>query len=727
MNGTVEMDMSTSSASPGSTVIPETDGRLIDLRRVAATLRRRQWWVLATVGIVLALTAFAYLALPRRYSANAVVALDRKVGELVSGQTGSGGDSNLLTDSPSVDTAVQVLTSPALATEVVDSLQLAQVEGFGQAAGKPFAGPEIARRRAVGAVRSGLTVKRTGVSYAISVAYQGANPQTAAKVVNAIVDRYVADQQTGKESLRGDQITQLRNRLQSLRADVIRAETAEARYRGATNLIDVQKDSTAVQQGISVLSTQLATAQADEAAARAKLAAVVSTGVSPATDAAASSVISSLRGQQAQLSAQRADLAQRYGELHPDLARINKQLADVNASIASESGRVRSTLAANVREASGRTGSLAAALGRAQGGLSAGNTASVQLAELQRNSDSARGLYQAFLDRFRQAVAGQGTDRSDAYVISHALVPGAPDFPQLPLFLIGGIVAGLLAAAVLVLVLEMLESGFQSRQDVESKLGLPVLANVPDLRSLPGARGAARGKMGPANYLIENDGTVFGESFRSIRTALRLGHPDQVVRSLAICSALPGEGKTTTAICLARSAAMAGMRVVLVDCDMRRRASSRSMMADDSGVGLMEVLKGEATLDQALLGDEPTGMQVLAQSRKGAGGYDLLTSQTMEQLVRDLGLRFDFVVLDTAPILPLAEARAVAGMADGVVFVTRWRKTPVRAAQLALEMLGRAGAHVHGAAITLVNLKSQARGDYGDEMTYYNQFKSYYA
>jgi capsular exopolysaccharide synthesis family protein len=457
------------------------------------------------------------------------------------------------------------------------------------------------------------------------------------------------------------------------------------------------------------------------------MAAVNASGSSSSTDAAASGLISTLRSQQAQLSAQRADLAQRYGRLHPDLARIDRQLADINSNISNESQRIRSGLAADLREASGRSASLSAALNRAQSGLRAGNTASVQLAELQRNADSARGLYQAFLDRYRQAVAGQGTDRSDAYVISQAPVPGLPDFPQLPLFVIGGIVAALLAATVLVLLLELLENGFQSRQEIESKLGVPVLANVPDLRSIPGAGGSARGKMGPANYLVENDGTIFGEAFRSIRTSLRLGHSDQAVRSLAICSALPSEGKTTTAICLARSGAMAGLRVVLVDCDMRRRISTRAIATDESGAGLIEVLNGEATLEQALVRDEATGMFVLGQSKKGARGYDLLTSQKMEELVRELGGRFDFVVLDTAPILPLAEARAVAAMADGVLFVTRWRKTPVRAAQLALDMLARAGAHVQGAALTLVNLRAQARGGYGDEMTYYNKFKSYYA
>ena len=278
----------------------------------------------------------------------------------------------------------------------------------------------------------------------------------------------------------------------------------------------------------------------------------------------------------------------------------------------------------------------------------------------------------------------------------------------------------------MVLVLEMLESGFKTRKEIETKLGLPVIGTVPDLASLPGTHISKGDSMGPANYLVANEGSLFGEAFRSIRTALRLGHASQHARSVAICSALPDEGKTTISICLARSAALAGLKVVLVDCDVRRRVSSRSM-AGEVKIGLVELLKGTVALDDVLVRDSASGAWILPHSSEGDTGYDLLTTPTMEALVATLAERLDLVVLDTAPVLPLAEARAVASMADAVLLVTRWRKTPVNAAELALSLLGRAGAKVTGVVMSVVNIKQQTHGAYGDEMMYYKKFKNYYS
>lgn len=715
------MDMTTNNTiPPGSAGSAADEARLIDLRSIGATLRQRQWPILVTVAIALVLTAIAYTLTPKRFSANATIALDRRVDDLV-GQQNS--NAELPLDSPSVDTAVQVLTSPKLAGEVVDALKLADVAGFGRKDDDtPAASPAAARQRAIGTVRSNLVVKRTGLSYAINVSYSGADPQRTAAIVNQVVDQYIKDQRTGKEGVRNEQTTLLRDRLVGLRRDVINAEQAVANYRARTNLIDVEKDSTAVQQEISVLNTQLATAEAERAAAQARLSAARTTGAGGSEE---TNALRSLRDQRAQLGVQRADLAGRYGPLHPDLARIDSQIADLDRTIRTESGRARANLAAEAAVANGRVAAVRSALSAAEGGLTAGNAASVQLAELVRNADSARGLYQAFLDRYRQSVAGQGTDQSNAYVISHALVPGAPDSPSLPLFAVGGLLAGLLAAGALVLVLELLESGLKTRHEFEAQLGIPVLGAVPDLATVPGAHTRPRDPMGPADYLIENEGSVFGEAFRSIRTALRIGHSDQRVRSLAVTSALPNEGKTTTSICLARSAALAGHKVVLVDCDVRRRASSRSM-ANEVQSGLIDVLKGTASLDQALVQDTASGAFILAQSSQAPADYDLIASRAMQTLIDELAGQFDLVVLDTAPVLPLAEARAIAGMADGVLMVARWRKTPAQAVSLALDLLGRAGAHVQGAAMTMVDLKAQSRGQRNDEMAYYKQFKAYY-
>jgi capsular exopolysaccharide synthesis family protein len=708
-------DTVTTGAYPGEA---PAEGKLIDLRHIFAALRRRLWWMVATALVVLALTVITYMLMTPRYTATASLALDRRVDDLVAKDAT---DAQLTTDSPTVDTAVEVLTSSALAERVVDRLRLDKAPGFGLAADGTPTSPDRARSRAVGKVQGGLAVKRSGLSYAIDVSFTSPDPARAAQVVNAVVEQYIADERNTKVSARERDSQLLRERLSALRNDVIRAETAEAAYRARTNLIDIAKDGTTVQQEISVLNTQLAQARAEEAAANARFAAARSKGNAGDT---VSPVIRELRAEQARLSAQRADLAGRYGPLHPDLARVDRQLSDVNRSIAAETSRSLAGLQGEAQVASDRAGAIAGALARARGGLEAGNTASVQLNELQRNAESARGLYQAFLDRYRQTLATEGTERSRAYVIARAMVPGAPIFPNATVFLLGGIVAALLAAVGVVLVLELLENGVASRRQLEDKLGLPVVGTVPDLRTIPGVK-ADRDAMGPANYVVEHPASLFSEAFRTIRAALRIGHSSQAVRTLAIASALPGEGKTTVSICLARSAALADNKVVIVDCDVRRRTFSRAL-ANSPQVGLTDVLAGLVPLEQALVRDEASGAWILPQSSERAANYELISSVAMEKLVAALGKSFDLVILDCAPVLPLAEARTIAAMADGVLFVTRWRRTPASASQLAVDLLRRANAKVLGGVLSLVDVKQQMTAGYGDEIAYYKRVRKYY-
>jgi succinoglycan biosynthesis transport protein ExoP len=711
---------------PGAALLPAkpSQSNLIDLRKIFGVLRRRLWWMVATFVLVIVLTGVAYKLVTPKYMATATVALDRRVDELVTSGPANP-NSALTTDSPSVDTEVQVLTSPRLAAAVVDQMKLQTVLGYGQ----PKTGPKKntpveAEAAAISALQSKLVVKRQGLSYAINVSLTDADPVLATSIVNAVIDQYVSEGRGDKATERNSDSTLLAQRLATLRTDVVNAEAAVASYRARTNLIDVSKDSTSTQQEMSFLSTQLAQAKADQAAANAKVAAAQSASTAAASGLE-SEVLRGLRAQEAELSAQRADLAGRYGELHPALAKVDRQLKDVRGNIDAELTRIRAGTVNDQHVADGRVASIQGSLNKAQGALGAANSASVQLNELERNADSARVLYQSLLDRYNQSVTGQGTERSNAYVVARATQPVLPTSPDKILFGLGGGIAGIIAAAAVVLLLELLETGFQTRAEVETALGLPVLASVPDLRTIKGTRINVRDPMAPADYLVGHEGSLFGESFRAMRGALSASTRAGQLKTLAVTSSLPGEGKTTVAICLARSAALAGLKTVLIDCDLRRRTSSRAM-SDDVTAGLVEVLKGTVPLRDALIRDEKSGAWLLAQKKTDDLDYEIVASKRMQDLVAALSESFDMVILDTSPILALAEARAVSAMADNVIFVARWRKTPSQAAQMALDQLGRAGAHVAGVVLSQVNLKLQAKAVSGDEMVYYNVFKSYY-
>lgn len=706
----------TKEQATGRSNLPDRGG-LIDLGKLGALLRRR-WPVILIVALIVGGLAFLAYRMQRPvYEATAQVALDRREAQL-----GQQVNTDLPTDSPAVDTEVQVLGSPAVAARVVDKLGLTRDPAF---AGEATT-PDAARRNAIAALQGKVLIQRTGLSYAIAVTTQSLSPIKASQIANGVVDEYVAARLSNKEMDRQREIKQLRQRIGQLRTEVISAETAMASYRARNGLVDVTPGGTNSSQATLALNGQLAAAQAEQAAAQARLAAArgqLARGSSGEELGAAlnSEVVQSLRSQQAQLSTQRADLVGRYGPLHPDLARVDRQLAEIDSRIQAEVTRVISNLESEARVASGRSSSLQSSIGQNRGALQAENAASVRLNDLQRSADAARNLYQTFLDQYRGAVARQGTDQTLAHVIAYALPPTKPVSPNPIVFTLIGLVGALFAAGLAVTVLEMMEGGIKTSEDIEEELGIPSIGLIPDLSTIPGVKVSRRDPITPSQYLINNPSSVFAESFRVVRTNLKRSE----AKVVAVTSALPNEGKTTLSICLARSAAIAGQRVLLIDSDLRQRATSRRLTGDIQR-GFAEVLAGECTLAEALVLDGASGAFLLPQAG-AVSDYELLGSDAMHALLAQVREDYDLVLLDCAPVLPVAEARQAAALADRVVLAVRWGVTPRKAIGHALRLLDQVGAVPAGAVLTRADLRALAKSGYGDPSFYYNKYKTYYA
>lgn len=692
----------------------ESSSELIDFRAVLGVLHRRLLPIIVTAALVLLAVAIAYSLQEPKYAATARVAVDRQQSsELVNVDRDQ---PNITTDSGTVDTEVQVIQSPAVAADVVDRLKLASKPGFGFAEGEAPPRPDIARARAIDTVRNGLSVQREGLSYAISVKYTAGEPTVAADVVNAVVDAYVNGRRNERSQRREKDIKQIGDRLGQLRTDVMEAEAAVARYRAATGMTDLQTSSPSAQAGLSGLNAQLATARAEQAATQARAAAAEGGAA-----AIQSPVLRELRTEQAKLSAQLTDLKGRYGAEHPARTAVERQLSDIDVAINQELARIRSSSAAEVQAASRATAAIQGAISQTQGRLLAGNNASVRLNELERNAESSRALYQAFLDRYRQNVAAQGTERSNAYVIAMATIPGAPISPNLKLYALAGLIGALIAGLVVAVVLEFMEQGFRSRKELEEALYLPAVGAIPDLASVKEARSVGRTPSEISTYVIENEGSLVAESYRSVRAALRIGREGQLAKTLAISSSLPGEGKTTAAICLARSIARSGLKVVIVDCDVRRRSASRNLVGSVE-TGVIDVLKSQASLDKALQRDPESGAYMLLQRAVPPQDYDLIASREMKVMLDALSARFDLVILDTAPVLPVADARAIAAMADATMLIVHWRKTSAQVVTRTLRELDQAGAKVLGTLLSQVDIRRAAM--VGNDVHYYRPYEA---
>ncbi|KPH65757.1 polysaccharide biosynthesis tyrosine autokinase [Novosphingobium sp. ST904] len=700
-------------AAPSTTSGPD-GSKLIDLSWLAMLAWRHKWAMLAVIGCALAATLAAYMLAVKQYDANVVLALDRNDQQLVrTAQT----DKDTAVDSPTVDTEVQVLLSPEVATAAVRNARLNTNPAFIAAGAPDIAGP-LSIPAATAIVRSNLTVGRQGLSYAINLGYKSRDPAVAASVANAVADAYVSGNVQSEQSARSQDINMLRTRLDQLRGDVIKAEAAVAAYRAKSDLVSVSNDSTIAQQELSTLNTELASAKAELAASQGRASANAGEN---GTAVNSSPVIRDLRTDVSRLEVKLAEQSSVYGPNHPDRVKTQAQLTTARQALSREVSRASSGVRSDISVDSQRVGAIQSAIGSAKGRLLAGNNASVRLNELERVAESSRQLYQTFLDRYRVELATRGTEKSKAQVIARAQVPVRPSSPDLLVYMLGGLIAGIIAAVLLAMALEWRERGLRTRAETEEFTGYEVVSSLPDIGTMDEPDFRRNDALGVPDFVVEHRESPFSESVRAIWTALKIGHKGQLARSVGVTSSIPGEGKTSTAIALARSTALAGRRTLLVDCDMRRMGTTLALGLRNRP-GLVEVLNGQARIEDVIVLDEASGAHVLPLNTELTAQSDIMHSQATAAMFDRFRQEYDFVVLDIAPAIPVAEARAIATMADLTLMVVRWRTTQRKVVKTAIRELDRAGARIFGIILTQVDTRSSAV--LSEEMAYYQYYYS---
>jgi succinoglycan biosynthesis transport protein ExoP len=725
-----------------------------DLHRLIATFRRRSSIFTAVAVVIIAGVVLVTFQQTPRYAATANVMIDTRkhvvdnIQEVLSG---------LPSDSSAIDTEVEILRSRSLAEQVVTALKLDKDPEFNSklspvnpiiaAITAPFSSDDSAGSQGsdsaaqpasdIHAIRNHeavvdhvlrrLSIRRSGLTYVINVTFESQDRAKAALIANTFADKYLLEQLVAKVDATQQATQWLNGQLAQLEPQVRQAEAAVEQYKAQHGLL-ASVGSSLTEQEISNLNNQLAQAQADQAEHDARLRtaqqamAAGSTGEELA-GALNSETVKELRSQKATISSKVADMQTKYGPRFPEVQRVQRQLTDIDAQISQEVGRQVSNLQAEDQVAHQRTASIQASLAGAKGTLVGNNQASVELTDLQRKADAASTLYNNLLNRAKQTSTDQSNQQSDSRVVSRAKIPDKPSYPNKGLNLALGLVFGLAGGVGGIVLMEALDGGLSTAEDVERYFGLPCLGSIPELDSTTNGKPSG---ISPERFVVEKPLSAFAESFRNLRTSILFSKIDTSVKVAVITSALPGEGKTTTTFCLGRSIAMAGSKVVVVDCDLRRRNVNRLLKIEPTA-GLVEILQGSAELSDVLVLDEASGAYFLPLSRSAYTPKDLFGSAAMDRLLADLRARFDLVLLDTAPILPVADTRILAPKADVVVFLAEWRKTPRKAVEAAFTMLSSVGANVAGIALTAVDMRQQARFGYGDPGYYYRSYRKYYA
>lgn len=726
----------------GNQALP-AGGERLSLARVLHILRRRKWTIVSTAIVLVMMGLLLTLMQPKIYMADATVRLTGSNRELAAKVGDEMAEPDMKGDSD-VATELEEVQSLEMARRIVEKYKLVDDRRFNPYLNPPAStlsrllgrSPDTVdlktldpaararmKEKLVRYLKSGLATGRVGTSYSIAILYRHHDPEVAAMIANAYASEYTQSQVKEKKAATSEAIAFLSGKVEELRSQATADYAAVQNYRIANGLPSTSGASLA-EQDISVYNQQAATARAEAAADVARLntaRAQLKSGSAgdDVGEALGSPVISALRSQRGQLVVKLADLRTRYGERHPDLLRARQELADLDRQIQDEIDRVISNLEAKSAVSSQRLASLSGTLGSAKGQLLNNNRAMVALDDLQKRAEASQGLYESYLARYRETSASSGTERPDARILTLASPPNFPFSPNILLNLMFAGVCGVSLGLAAAMLLEMQFRGLTTAADVEARTGLPYLGMVPENGSAKHHRDT------PAETLVAMPNSVLAESMRSIHASIQMPGSDRA-QVIAITSSVPAEGKSVLSALLGMISAQMGSRTIVVDCDIFRRGLSHEFGAED-GDGLMEIAATQtADIDRAIrqVGDNLDLLPIISRGREG----DRLTDRgAIQSIVARLKERYDLILLDCPPLLAVAEAREIAGLADGVIVAARWRKTPDDAVKTAARLLPAKLAPFVGVVLTRVDLKKQSRYAPNDSASYYAHYQKYAA
>ena len=684
---------------------------------IIAMLRRRIILFVMIVGVGTVAGIGVGLLMPLKYVASARIILDpRQQNVLNTPQVLSG----LQTDPMAIDSQVEILHSTALIKKVVRQLGLDKDPEFNR---PPSAGlglrnlfgaaPEaadstgVADDMVVDSVTERLGVASLGLSSVIQVSFKSRSPTKAARIANAFVQTYIADQSAQKAGANERATEWLSSRLDDLRANAERSDAALKHYEVDKGIVGLQSatGATATQQEIQSLTTEYAAARGEQALAEAKLQALNRAG-NPADspDGMNSPVLQALKKQRAEASAKLAQLTARYGARYPEVVTVQQGLVEIDRQMALEGSQIRAALTTEVMAARARSGQIQSQLGSANNVLKGANLAAVGANQLSNRAEADRSVYQSFLDRYKQTSAQAGIESPDARVISLASPPLRPDTPGLKLLAVLGTLVGVAAAILIVGAVEMFFGGFYNEEQIED-LGLICFGMLPELGT-----SLEKGEIvnGPViDHAIQQPNSLFAEMVRGVISGGFFSSRRKAHHIIMISSTLPGEGKSSSSIVLARSLAEANIKTLLVDCDVVRRTATK-LLGGDVPAGIVELVDGGKSQEDVILRDHASKLYWIGV-RNDSRRTGVFNQPSLPAVLGGLRDRFDVVMIDAPPVLATADARTLVPEVDELVLAIQWSKTRRGAVRATLKVLTDLGVEPTGAILTRVDMRKQAK------------------
>jgi capsular exopolysaccharide synthesis family protein len=682
-------------------VNPPSPGGETDILRVLHVIGERRWVMVA--AIVFGIAAFAVWAprQPKIYEASATIIVETQPPQVFGGEVKDVvqmGPGQFYGMQDYLQTQRRVLISDSLIRRVIDRLKLQSDTAFWGGA------PPTSATDAVEEFSGALSAEPVLDTQIIAVTFVHGDPAQAKRAVDGVVDAYIENNVEQRDIWNVSASKWLAVEGDDLRRRLTEAELALYEFKQKNDLLSVSLEDRInnTSREIDRLTDALTdvrlrkVARAAEADELEKMAKGDSGAVSPAQGDSTSTVRNQLNDEERRLS----ELKERYQDTHPLVRQQAAKVGAVQAALRREIQLQLRGAQARTNEAVEQEKKIAGQLEKAkQEGLRI-TRLELEYNKLKREADALSKQYQMVQNRTKETELASKIKSNNLHVLDYARLPKTPKSPRLRRAAVLFGLVSLLAGLVLAFILDALDRSLKTPEDVESKLALPFLGMVPHVA------GELRARM-----VADQPTSLVAESCRLIRTNLLFAGLTRPLNRLLVTSSVAREGKTLTTLNLGIIMAQAGQKVLIIDGDLRK-SSIRAALQIENQVGLTDVLLGTVPLERAV---QPTGipnLSVLCAGPAPPNPAELVDGPRFRQLIDECAERFERVLVDSPPALPLTDPGILARHCDGVVFVVRSRRTRFDQALRASRTLSDLGARVLGVVLNDCEGKRRGYGEY---------------
>jgi exopolysaccharide transport family protein len=732
--------------SLGPRIYPELVSQESALGEYVRVLVKRKWTVLICLFTIFSVVAIASLKMTPVYEASGSIAINKPDSGLVNFNNSPTFNVDYF-DPTELDTEVKILQSDLLALQVVKELALDRRPEFGgktptlpsslDLAPDPLQADTARTSGLLASFRGNLKVTLAPNTHIVEVHFRSPDKELAANVVNTLMSTYTENNFKSRFDSTMQASDWLSKQLVDLQMKVETSQEKLVRYQKEHEILGIDEKQNITTSKLDELNKALTTAESErmdkESIYRLVQQGDADTIASAATvlDAAGSTqsqagLLDGLRAKEADVKIQAAELSTQFGPSYPKVAQLNSQLKEIDAQILLETRKVAGKIRGQYMAAVQRESMLHDALEKQKQEANKLNESAIQYSILKRDLESYRQLYEGLMEKMKEAGVSAGLKSNNFRIVDVARVPTAPIEPNIPRNLAFAFMLGLTSGVGLAFMLEGLDNTVRTTEQAQMISGLPPLGMIP-----MGSRTAREGANAKRLVIASSKEAVelvtqvrpqsqMAESYRALRTSLLLSNLGAPPKVIMITSALPQEGKTTTSINCAVVLAQKGIRVLLIDADLRRPSIHKTLgMGPRSG--LSNVLTGSATLQQTITRSPILpNLSVLPAGTPPPNPAELLASTNMRDVLEELRGQYDHIVVDTPPTLSVTDAVVLSPRADAIVLVIRSGQTTKQALRRSRDVLLQVNAKVSGVLLNAVDLSSP---DY----YYYYEYKSKYS